>query len=182
MNNLGVLLEKLCARDFSSQRELSTRLETSHTNLRQMFAGQRCSRELLKKLLGVFSDPEDRWALVTAHLLDECDAAGLDSNKLVVRSTEGVSLRELRLSIVYEDYLGIIARRLQAETERSEKLRPFSEQVEWLAEMIEIVERHEAAAAAAKADGKLYSFPAASDLMPGEHPQAAYVAGPKTKL
>lgn len=149
--HFSAALARLSQREFASVRAFATKLDVSHTNVRQLLGGQRCSREILARVLALFPAPEDYWLLVSAHLLDEAAAAGVDLGKLVVRPTDGVTLSELRLSVVFEDYLGVIARRLKNEAERPEKERLISQEIEWLSRVVvELTAR--------EADASVYPF------------------------
>lgn len=170
---LPAAINRLLARDFPSERGLALALSVSHSNLRQVLAGQRCSSKILSRLLGVFPQSDDYWLLVSAHLLDEASAVGVDLGKLVVRPTDGVTARELRLSVVFEDYLGVIARRLKAEEERPEKDRLISQEIEWLSRVVvELTAR--------EADADVVQFSAKAEPMVADD-QAAYEAGSPTK-
>lgn len=149
--HLPAAIIRLLDRDFPSERALAVALEVSHSNLRQVLAGQRCSAKILGRLLGVFPAADDYWLLVSAHLLDEATAVGVDISKLVVRPTDGITARELRLSVVFEDYLGVIARRLKVEADRPEKQRLISQEIEWLSRVVvELTSR--------EADTQVYPF------------------------
>ena len=140
--HLPAAINKLLARDYPSERGLAIALDVSHSNLRQVLAGQRCSFKILERLLGLFPKPDDYWLLVSAHLLDEATAVGVDIRKLVVKPTDGITARELSLSVVFEDYLHVIARRLKDEEELPEKERLISRGIEWLSRMVvELVAR-----------------------------------------
>lgn len=159
--HFSAALGRLSARDFASMRAFATALDVSHTNVRQLLGGQRCSREILSRVLALFPVPEDYWLLVSAHLLDEAAAAGVDLGRLVVRPTDGVTLSELRLSVVFEDYLGVIARRLKEEAERPEKERLISQEIEWLSRVVvELTAR--------EADASVYPFAAEKSAMVAE--------------
>jgi|GEM_PF-5587176 len=182
--HLPAAINRLLNRDFPSERALAVALDVSHSNLRQVLAGQRCSAKILARLLGVFPAADDYWLLVSAHLLDEATAVGVDVSKLVVRPTDGITARELRLSVVFEDYLGVIARRLQAEAERPEPARLISQEIEWLARVVVEFTAREADAAAVIPPAPSVEFaqgnPAAAFILGALHAKAAEEGVPRT--
>lgn len=167
--HLAAVLTRLLKRSYNSERALAAALDLSHSNLRQVLAGQRCSLKILARLLAIFPAPDDYWLILSAHLLDEAAAVGVDTQKLVVRPTDGVTLRDLRLSVVFEDYLGVIARRLQEEASRPEPERLISQEIEWLSRVVvELTAR--------EADASVVPFSSGAPVKVAED-QAAYDAG-----
>ena len=170
--HLAAVLTRLLKRSYNSERALAAALELSHSNLRQVLAGQRCSLKILARLLAIFPAPDDYWLILCAHLLDEAAAAGVDTQKLVVRPTDGITLREARISVVFEDYLGVIARRLSEEAQRPEKERLISQEVEWLSRVVvELTSRDADASVYRLAEEK--SVAAAEDAAPVAEPSAS---------
>lgn len=157
-----------------SQRWLAARSGLNLSTLNLIISGEReCGRAHLKALCAAFDALDEKMGVLIASLQDELEASGVDPSRVLIRNVDGVDLDNLHLSPAFNEYLGIISRRLAAEAASGDDL--FSAQVEWLSRMIARVSAHEA-------DGGVVPFSSATVVVAAEH-KAPYDGGPDpTKL
>lgn len=152
-----------------SQRWLALRSGLNLSTLNLIISGEReCGRAHLKALCAAFDTLDEKMGVLIASLQDELKASDVDPARVLIRNVDGVDLENLHLSPAFNEYLGVISRRLAAEAVSGDDL--FSTQVEWLSRMIARVSAHEA-------DGGVVPFSLGASVKVAED-QASYDAGP----
>ena len=151
-----------------SQRWLALRSGLNLSTLNLLIPGEReCGRAHLKALCSAFDALDEKMGVLIASLQDELEASGVDPMRVLIRNVDGVDLENLHLSPAFNEYLGVISRRLATEAASGDDL--FSAQVEWLSRMITRVTAHEA-------DGGVVPFSGAATVVAAED-KGSYDAG-----